>query len=89
MKGILLDNNGDLLIEGSLQIGNVKEQTAIFLFEAMRGEFREYPLLGLEAKRLLGASCDPFFITKAKKMLQHCHIEVNKIRMENNQIIIQ
>lgn len=90
MKGIILDRDGDLLVEkGGIEIGEVGVQTAGFLLEAMRGEFREYPLLGLEAPRLLGGNGDPFFVTRAKKMLEHCRIKVRKVQLIGNNIIIE
>lgn len=90
MKGILLDSHGEIdIVKGGMTVGDVRHQTAGFLLHAMRGEFREYPLLGLEAKTMLGGIRDPFFRTRAKKMLRHAKIEIRDITFSGNDIILK
>lgn len=47
MKGILLDENNDLLInKGRLTLGETVEQCAGLILETEQGEWKEYPRLG-------------------------------------------
>ena len=53
MNGILIDaESGDLLIErGSVVIGDTDSQIAEGVLVAMRGEWKEWPLIGGEVKK--------------------------------------
>ncbi|MFK1951343.1 hypothetical protein ACIXFX_22300 [Bacteroides fragilis] len=53
MNGILIDaESGDLLIErGSVVIGETDSQIAECVLVAMRGEWKEWPLIGGEVKK--------------------------------------
>ena len=65
MLGILLSiDAGDLdLSKGRLSLGEVREQTATFLLEAVPGEFGEYPMLGLAIRKHLAGPGDPMLPT--------------------------
>lgn len=57
MNGILINaESGDLLIErGSVIIGDTDSQIAEGVLVAMRGEWKEWPLIGGEVKKCLAA----------------------------------
>lgn len=89
MKGILLDQSGDLDVSlGGLRIGDARAQTAQVLIEAMPGELREFPLLGLGVRQMLGGEVDKTFPLRAKKQLTHCGIPVSRVYVVDNQTII-
>lgn len=56
MKGILIDNDGDLLVQpvrdsqglisSGLVLGNIDYQRARLIIELQKGELKEYPTLG-------------------------------------------
>lgn len=90
MKGILLDQSGDLDVSlGALRIGDVRAQAARVLIEAMPGELREFPLLGLGVRQMLGGEVDKAFPLCAKKQLLHCGIPVSRVYIDNQTIIVE
>lgn len=53
-KDILLDDDGDLLIEnGDLVIGEADNQNVALIFQAFKGEIRAMPELGFAAGKYL------------------------------------
>jgi hypothetical protein len=55
MKGILLDENGDLMIHnGSMVVGDSTLQNQYLILIAQKGEFKEYPTLGVGISDMLG-----------------------------------
>lgn len=90
MKGILLDQSGDLDVSlGGLRIGDARAQTARILIESMPGELREFPLLGLGVRQMLGGEVDKAFPLRAKKQLLHCGIPVSRVYIDNQTIIVE
>lgn len=89
MIGILIDReSGDLQIAGGgMAIGDTGEQTVEVVVMAMRGEFKEYPLLGGEAGRLLGGCVDVMWGGEVKKMLKACGVECEKVTLTPEGII--
>lgn len=48
---------GDLMVRsGALVVGDTTAQTAEAVLQAMRGEFKEFPLLGAETLKMLGGT---------------------------------
>lgn len=89
MNGILIDvNTGDLLIEhGGVVIGDADSQIAEAVLVAMRGEWKEYPLIGGEVKKMLGGEVDVMWRGQVKKMLEACGLNVQKVSISNDDTI--
>lgn len=89
MKGILTDaESGDLLIErGGVAIGDTDSQIAGGVLAAMRGEWKEWPLIGGEVKRMLGGQADVMWPGQVKEMLQACGLDVQKVSVSEDDII--
>jgi hypothetical protein len=61
MKGILLDEDGDLMVRnGGLVVGDVKEQTVQLLFISAAGEWKEHPTVGIGIKTMQHGATDRF-----------------------------
>ena len=55
MKGILLDETGEVMIQnGSMVVGDATLQNQYFLLVAHKGEFKEYPTLGVGISDMVG-----------------------------------
>lgn len=91
MKGILIDVfTGDIYSNGSsLAIGNVDEQIAEVLLKSFRGEWKEYPNIGLEVYNMIGGKPDVMWGGIAKKQLRICGLSVRKIIIKDNTITIE
>lgn len=90
MHGILIDpETGDLqVIAGRLAVGDIAAQTAECVLRAVRGEFKEQPLLGAEVLKMLGGIENPMWKSDAKTMLQACGLSVERVELKNGQITI-
>lgn len=80
MLGILLSTEtGDFdLSKGHLSLGEVREQTAAFLLEAVPGEFGEYPTLGLAIRKHLAGPGDPMLPTATIKQMHFCGVPADQ-----------
>lgn len=80
MLGILLSTEtGDFdLSKGHLSLGEVREQTAAFLLEAVPGEFGEYPTLGLALRKHLAGPGDPMLPTATIKQMHFCGVPADQ-----------
>ena len=89
MNGILIDaESGDLLIErGSVVIGDTDSQIAEGVLVAMRGEWKEWPLIGGEVKKMLGGKVDVMWRGQVKKMLEACGLDGPKASITEDNII--
>ena len=89
MNGILIDTeSGDLLIHnGNIMIGDTDSQIAENVLVAMRGEWKEYPLIGGEVKMMLGGQVDVMWRSQVKKMLKACGLDVQKVSISEDNII--
>lgn len=70
MEGLITDTStGDLLIgrNRTAVITDCEEQVVESVLLAMRGEFKEFPLLGGEVRTQLGGCVDPFWPQETKK----------------------
>ena len=91
MKGLLIDTEtGDLLVEhGRAAIGDSESQTAEAVVVTMRGELKEHPLLGGEARKLEGGTEDRMWAGEVREMLRGCGVECERVRNDNGIIIIE
>jgi hypothetical protein len=77
MKGILVDDNGNLMVSGGhLLIGDNREQVTQHLIGAFTGEYKHAPTLGGNARRMISGTEDPFWAGNVKSQLKQCHVEV-------------
>lgn len=90
MVGMMLDSgSGDLQTgPGGVVTGDTGQQTAETVVRAMRGEFKEYPLLGGEAPMHMGALVDPFWPGELKRMLRGCGVDCCSVMFKNGVLII-
>jgi hypothetical protein len=87
MQGLITDTNtGDLLISSAKQatITDCEEQICESVLLAMRGEFKEYPLLGAEVRQQLGGCVDPFWPQETKKMLRACKVAAETVELQED-----
>lgn len=91
MKGILIDTEtGDLLLEaGRVAVGDTESQTAEAVVVTMRGELKEHPLLGGEARKLEGGNEDRMWAGDVRAMLRGCGVECERVRVEEGIITIE
>ena len=91
MKGILIDGGtGDLLVEnGGLVIDDTEAQTVETVLVANRGEFKESPLIGGEVMQMQGGVVDVMWPSQTKKMLRACGVDCGRVKVDNNEIIIE
>lgn len=91
MNSILIDTaTGDLMVEhGSLVIGNTDSQVSELVLVSMRGELKEYPLIGGEVRNLLNGTPDQLWKGQVKKMLQTCGVAVNTITIADGTVTIK
>lgn len=90
MRGILIDpETGDLqLKDGRLVVGDITAQVTECVLQAVRGEFKEHPLIGAETLKMLGGAYNPMWKADAKTMLQACGVSVSRVEVKNGQITI-
>lgn len=86
MKGILIDaRSGDLLVErGGIVIGDTEGQTAEAVVVTMRGDLKEHPLLGGEARMLAGGCEDKMWAGEVRQMLRGCGVECERVTLESD-----
>lgn len=91
MHGILTDpETGDLqVVAGRVVVGDTTAQVAECVLQAVRGEFKEHPLIGAEVLKMLGGIEDPMWKSDAKTMLQACGLSVSRVVLNNGQITIE
>lgn len=81
MSGILIDEKGgDLLIDnGSIAIGDNTLQCVEQLIKSIRGEYKEFPLVGGECFKLLHGVYSRFWSNRVKKMCKAMGVPVKQI----------
>lgn len=91
MRGILIDpETGDMQVTaGRLVVGDTTAQTAECVLQAMRGEFKEHPLIGAETMKMLGGIYNPIWKSDAKDMLQACGLSVERVEFKDGLITIE
>lgn len=90
MKGILVDNNGNLIVSGGhLLIGDNRAQCAQHLIGAFTGEYKHAPLLGGNARNMIAGTPDPFWAGSVKSQLRQCLIEAERVELVDGEIIVE
>lgn len=86
MKGILIDElTGDIAVEaGQIATGDTEVQTAEAVLMMQRGELKEHPMLGGEARSLCGGRPDGQWGAEVRQMLRGCGVVCEKVRMEED-----
>ena len=86
MTGILIDETtGDLLTgRGGILTGDSESQTAEAVIVTVRGEIKEHPLLGGEARRMQGGTHDVMWAGRVRAMLRGCGVECERVNMETD-----
>lgn len=87
MNGLITDTKtGDLLIgsNGQAAVIDCMAQVCESVLLAMRGEFKEFPLLGAEVRQQLGGCVDPFWPQETKKMLRACKVAAETVRLNED-----
>ncbi len=84
MKGLVTDiESGDLLVEkGAAVIAENEVQIIENVLLCSRGDYKEHPLVGAEARQQMGGEPDVMWPTQTKKMIKECGVEVLKVSME-------
>ena len=95
MKGILLNDDDDLLIEipptggpGRMVVGDCRGQLIHTLLRANKGEFKHEPLLGAGATQLLGGTPSLLWCAETKDMLVSCLVDVVNVEFGTDNTII-
>ena len=90
MKGILVDDNGDLVMSGGhIAIGDNRAQCAQHLIGAFTGEYKHAPLLGGNARNMINGTPDPFWAGNLKSQLRQCLIEAERVELVDGEIIVE
>lgn len=87
MNGLITDTKtGDLLIGSNSQaaVTDCMAQVCESVLLAMRGELKEFPLLGAEVRQQLGGCVDPFWPQETKKMLRACKVAAETVRLNED-----
>jgi hypothetical protein len=80
MTDFLLDDNGDLLIkDGDFVIGFSDNQHQLDILVATKGEFKEYPELGVGISEMLSDDDFMDLLIEAKKNLEYDGMKINNI----------
>lgn len=89
MKGLMTDiETGDVMVEhGASPVMDNEVQVVENVLLAVRGDFKEMPLVGAEARLQLGGERDVMWATRAKKMIQACGVEVRKVSIADDNTI--
>ncbi|MDR2361702.1 MAG: hypothetical protein LBD91_03135 [Prevotellaceae bacterium] len=89
MKGILLDDTGELVIRnGSVAIGNTDEQSAKLLLAGAPGEWKEYPTTGIGIMRMQHGAIDRFLDRDIRVQLNSIGINVKTLSITEKGIEI-
>ncbi len=89
MNGLQIDiNSGDLLVcPSGAVVADSDGFIAQFVLCALRGDIKEYPLLGAEAPLMLAGNPDPFWPGNAKKMLRACGLNVSNLTLSPDGVV--
>ena len=85
MKDLLLDKYGDLNFEnGDLAIGYSDNQHQEHILVANKGEYKEFPELGVGIEQILDDDDYISVLIEAKKNLEYDGMKINNIKFEEN-----
>lgn len=89
MNDILLDTTGDLLIQNNdLVIGYSDNQQQEHILIANKGEFREFPEIGVGIAQMINDDDWISVLIEAKKNLEYDGMKMNNIKFDENQNLI-
>lgn len=85
MNDFLLDQDGDLSFkDGDLEIGYSDNQHQEHILLANKGEFREFPELGVGIHKMLDDDEYLDALIEIKKNLQYDGMKINNVKFEEN-----
>lgn len=87
MEDILLDQDFDLLIQnGDLAIGPSSEQHQQLLLLSNKGDWRQFPMVGVGVREYLKDEDENSMVGEIKEQFEMDGMEVKDIRIANGQI---
>ena len=90
MKGILVDNDGNLTVSGGrISIGDNRAQVAQHLIGAFAGEYKHAPMLGGNARWIISGRPDPFWTGSVKSQLKQCLVEAERVAVEDGDVVVE
>lgn len=91
MKAILINaEDGDMMIvDGTLAVGDIRNQVIEHVLIACRGEYKHWPMVGGEITRMLGGRPDPMWKANVRSMLKSCMVDTSHITIENGIITVE
>lgn len=91
MVGILINaETGDVLCEnGTVSIGDTEGQVVADVLTTMRGEWKEYPLIGGEIRKQLSGGIDVMWPGEVKKMLRACGVECESVTITDGVVTVK
>lgn len=85
MTDIILDINRDLsIVNGDFDLGYSDNTHQEHILMATKGEFKEFPELGVGLNRMLSDDDYIPFLIDAKKNLEYDGMKINNIKFEEN-----
>ena len=92
MRGLQTEANcGDLVIEGGgCVVAGTEAQTIEHVMVAMRGEWREHPLLGGEIRMMQHGITGRMWAARARDMIREAGVPVSRVGVsENGKITVE
>lgn len=86
MKGFLTDIvSGDLVMEcGGCVVAGTEAQTIEHVLVANRGEWREWPLLGGEVRKMQHGIAGRMWASRAREMCREAGVAVSRVSVSDN-----
>lgn len=90
MRGILRDNNGDMMIKNSqLQLGNIENDVVRTVMFSCPGELKHAPNIGADLVKMINEdTSDHSLFIRIKSMLIEEGLQITKISIEGDKLII-
>lgn len=80
---------GDLVIrDGGVCVGETSAQTVEHVIVAMRGEFKEHPLLGGEIRKMMHGCGQRLWCARARDMCRAAGVRINRISVRDDGTIV-
>ena len=87
--GIQITEDGDLtLSEGALQIGNTLYQNQYMILKAQKGDFKEFPLLGVGIDEITNDEDIPEWKKRIRENFRYDELIISSLSIANNQTFI-
>lgn len=85
MTDLLLDSNGDISFkDGDLDIGFSDNQHQEHILLANKGEFREFPEIGVGITAMISDDDYTDMLIEIKKNLQYDGMKINNVKFDND-----